>query len=516
MTGGATPHMAFSVSEKRFHFFTALDSSVFLLKSSLETSMSLFLKIFLWFWGAMAILALSLLAVQFTTQDDLVIPPKRGLMIDALAGYGRGAVNALENGGDADLKAYLAMIERRTKVRVYLFDPFGNERGVDNSKSRAPADVRELARKTSFGIDAQFELSTLRVMAAQPVLSSRGTYVFCGAVNRNLISATRSEPETQFLRVVAIFLVTGLFCFGLARYLATPVGRIRVAAQRIASGDLSARVQKNRIPRGHDEIAKLAGDFNKMADRMEALVTAQNRLLGDVSHELRSPLARLNLALELARRGDETKREAALVRIEREAGRLDELIGELLTLSRLENGLPSEKLNQNVDVAALLHEIAADAQFEAVGSGRGVQAAYDGPEECVFVRGDAELLRRAFENLTRNALKHTFDDSQVLLELRNAGDKVVVAVKDGGPGVPDAELKAIFRPFYRVETARDRAGSDRGTGLGLAIAERAVSAHGGEIRASNRKEGGLCVEIELPKRKDSRFKRESRESVVAH
>jgi signal transduction histidine kinase len=470
--------------------------------------MSLFLKIFLWFWGAMAILVLALLTINVTTRDDLVIPPTRGLMIDALAGYGRGAVISLEAGGDAELQKYLGMIEQRKKVRVYLFDPFGNERGTASQRPSAPADVRELARKTSFGIDPQFELSNSRVIAAQPVLSSRGTYVFCGAVSRNLLSAYSAEPGTQFLQFATIFLITGLFCFGVARFLASPVGRIRMAAQRITAGDLSARVQKNRFPRGHDELAKLAKDFDKMADRMEALVTAQNRLLGDVSHELRSPLTRMNLALELARRGDAAKKEAAFARIEREAGRLDELIGELLTLSRLENGLPSDKLNQNIDIAFLLQEIEADAEFEAKGGGRGVHTQYVGPEEGVFVRGDGELLRRAIENLTRNALKHTYDNSTVTLELKSDGDLVLIGVKDGGPGVPDEELKAIFRPFYRVETARDREQSVRGTGLGLAIAERAVSAHGGQIQASNNPEGGLYIQVELPKRKESRFKRE--------
>ncbi len=458
----------------------------------------------------MAVLALLLIGVKVSTKDDLVIPPTSGMISDALAGYGRGAVITLEAGGDAELRKYLGMIEKRKKVRVYLFDPFGNERGADPQRSGAPNDVLQLASKTSFNrFDPQFEISSSRIIAAQPVLSSRGTYVFCGAVSRNLLSATYVDPSTQFLYVASIFLVTGFFCFGLARFLASPVGKIRVAAQRITAGDLSARVQKNRFPRGHDELAKLAGDFDKMADRMEALVTAQNRLLGDVSHELRSPLTRMNLALELARRGDAAKKEAAFARIEREAGRLDELIGELLTLSRLENGLPADKLNQNIDMAFLLQEIEADAEFEAKGTDRGVHTQYIGPEEGVFVRGDGELLRRAIENLTRNALKHTYDNSTVSLELKSDGDKVFIAVKDGGPGVPEEELKAIFRPFYRVETARDREQSVRGTGLGLAIAERAVSAHGGHIQASNNPEGGLCVQVELPKRKESRFKRDT-------
>lgn len=467
--------------------------------------MSLFLKIFLWFWGAMAILGLSLVAVQFTTQDDLVIPPRRGLMADALAGYGRIAVQLYESGGDEALQKYLGTIERRARVRAYLFGPDGQECGAGNGKRMAPPDVRDLAVKTrevsllNGGLSsAQFELSAMRVMAAQPVTSERGTYVFAGAMSRNLLSATRDEPETQVLRVVSVFFITGLFCYGLARYLAAPVGKIRSAAQKIAQGDLSARVEPNRFPRGRDEITGLARDFDRMAERLESLVAAQNRLLGDVSHELRSPLTRLNLALELARRGDENKRVAAFERIEREATRLDSLIGELLTLSRLENGLRAETLNRTVDLTELAREVAADADFEAQNASRGVRATFTCPDKTVTVHGDAELLRRALENVARNAARHTDDNSTVDISLTRDKDSAILSVRDHGPGVPEEELDAIFRPFYRVEGARERAETDRGTGLGLAIAERAAHAHGGRIEACNAPDGGLEVQICLP------------------
>ncbi len=466
--------------------------------------MSLFLKIFLWFWGAMAILGLSLVAVRVTSQDDLVIPPRSGMVADALANYGDTAVKKFEKGGDAELRSYLRRIERRAHVRAYLFDPMGKECG---EAPRAPADLRELVYQTSTlsvqngDLGAKFELTSLNVLAAQPVRSERGTYIFAGAMSRTLLSATRDEPQTHILRVVSVFLVTGLFCYGLARYLAAPVGRIRHAAQRIALGDLSARVEPNRFPRGRDELTGLAIDFDAMAERMENLVAAQSRLLGDVSHELRSPLTRLNLALELARRGDEAKRAAAFERIEREAARLDALIGELLTLSRLENGLRAENLQKIVDLSALAREVAADADFEAQNAGRGVRATFSGEESGVNVRGDAELLRRALENVARNAARHTDANSEVeisLVPVKNGKDGWVLRVRDHGPGVPEEELNAIFRPFYRVEGARERAEFDRGTGLGLAIAERATHAHGGKIGAKNADGGGLEVEIWLP------------------
>ena len=459
--------------------------------------MSLFLKIFFWFWGSMAILSLALSAAQITTRDDLVISPNSDMMLDALQTYGLKAVDIYENNGDEALSRYLRNTEKKKKVQIYLFDPSGAQIG-NSAGHQAPSDVAALAGRTARTYFIGGQVSAFRVMASAPIFVASGTYVVCGAVSRAQLAATKINSSTRLIQLVVIGLVTGLFCYGLARFLAAPVGKIRVAAQRLAQGDLSARVEPNHFPRGKDELTRLARDFDTMASRLEGLVTAQNRLLGDVSHELRTPLTRLNLSLELARRGDEVKREAALNRIERESQRLDELIRELLTLSRLENGLPASKLNEPLDLAVLASEIAADADFEARGAGRGVRVEYKGAPQHIMTRGDSELLRRAIENLTRNALRHTGENSAVTIELGARNGDLILQVKDRGTGVPDEELEAIFRPFYRVEDARERTEKDRGTGLGLAIAERAVRAHGGYIRARNREAGGLCVSIELP------------------
>ncbi len=450
----------------------------------------------------MAILALALSAATVTTRDDLVISPKSDMMLDALQTYGLKAVDIYETNGPDALNRYLRNTEKKKKVQIYLFDPSGAEIGNDEGR-QAPSDVAYLAGKTARTYFTDFQLSPFRVMATSPIFASTGTYVVCGAVSRAQLAATKTASATRLIQLTVIGLVTGLFCYGLARFLAAPVGKIRVAAQRLAQGDLSARVEPNRFPRGKDELTRLARDFDTMASRLEGLVTAQNRLLGDVSHELRTPLTRLNLALELARRGEGAKREAAFDRIESASQRLDELIRELLTLSRLENGLPASKLNTPLDLAGLAHEIAADADFEARGAGRGVRVEYLGADEGVATRGDGELLRRAIENLTRNALRHTTNDSEVVIELAERHSGLTLSVKDRGPGVPPDQLEAIFRPFYRVEDARERAESDRGTGLGLAIADRAVRAHGGQIRARNREDGGLCVSIELPPVKEN-------------
>ncbi|BCM91882.1 sensor histidine kinase CpxA [Abditibacteriota bacterium] len=477
--------------------------------------MSLFLKIFLWFWGAMTVLVLSLILILGTLPDET--PPRSATISSILFRYGYPSIAAFLRGGDPGLRTFLQNTERQTGVKFYLFDPSCRARGLKEG-TQAPDDIQALAQNTLDSIrntpdnPSQLQITPLRLSASLPIATSRGIFVVTGSVSRSLIAFRSINTRTKILSLSFIFLTSGLFCYGLARYLAAPVGRIRRAAQRLSSGDLNARVEPNHVPRGRDEIAYLAHDFDLMAERMQSLVTAQNRLLSDVSHELRSPLARMSLALELARRGDELKKQNAMERIAREAIRLDVLIGELLTLSRLENGLRAETLNNAVDIASVVCGVEADAEFESQNAGRGVKVTYSGPEEGITMRGNPELLHRAVENVTRNALRHTNDDSTVAIELHSEGSDIVITISDGGPGVPPDELESIFRPFYRVEGARDRPDGGSGTGLGLAIAQRAIAAHGGTISASNRSEGGLCVRLSLPK---NRVLTKNEKSLVA-
>ncbi len=243
--------------------------------------------------------------------------------------------------------------------------------------------------------------------------------------------------------------------------------------------------------RRRDEIADLGRDFDRMAQQLQILVGSQRRLLHDVSHELRSPLARLQAAIGLARQQPE-KLDASLDRIERESGRLDELVGELLTLSRLEAGM-SGAMDEEVDLVGLVAGIADDAQFEAEASGRHVRFCGDGE---FVVKARAELLHRALDNVIRNAVKYTRKGTEVEVEVerRTAPDCLIVTVADRGPGVPESDLQTVFEPFFRSDSSVATAGF----GLGLAIARRAIEMHGGTIRVMNREGGGLCVAIVLP------------------
>jgi signal transduction histidine kinase len=291
-----------------------------------------------------------------------------------------------------------------------------------------------------------------------------------------------------------IFLVVGGgICYLLAWRMSAPVRRLRLAVQQLASGDFTARTGILSVRQG-DEISELGGDFDRMAERIESLLLSQKQLVRDISHELRSPLARLQVALGLARQKSSGDAEPALNRIEQEAERLNGMIGELLTLSLLEDNATLNHIGQ-VDLRDLLNEVVQDADFEAADRNR--QVLLTAQQTELMVMGDRELLRRAVENVVRNALRYTGEETavEVLLD-QNQKNQAVIRVSDHGPGVPAEMLESIFQPFYRVEEARDR--QSGGTGIGLAITARAVALHGGTVVADNRFGGGLDIIICLP------------------
>jgi two-component system sensor histidine kinase CpxA len=286
-------------------------------------------------------------------------------------------------------------------------------------------------------------------------------------------------------------LVSTVICFFLTRHLVGPIDRLRQATREMSAGNLSVRMAP-RLKGRQDDLALLAADFDNMAERVQGLLESKQQLLRDVSHELRSPLTRLQLALSLARREDGGV-ERQLTRIENEADRLEKLIARILKLVRLERpasafqGVP-------VDVSNLLQTIAQDVAIEAEARNSRVSANI---EAGLQVSGDPELLRSAFENVIRNAVRYGPSGSAVVVTAVGSGGQVQVFVRDNGPGVPEKDLKLIFEPFYRVDAARDRGGGG-GDGLGLAIAARAVVVHGGSIEAHNAPDGGLEVSMRLP------------------
>jgi two-component system OmpR family sensor kinase len=437
----------------------------------------LFWKFFLAFWLALLVAGAGVGAVVWLYQrtldergQELAIGPRAAFLVNATAA-------TLRHGGIAALQALLEDWHGRGGAHVYVVDDAGRELLGRAIPAEALAQARRLAQE-----DRESRIARLETADGRPYL------FFIPAESE--ASQRHPVPPSPLLPISIGILASLGFSALLAWYLATPIRYLRGAFDAVAAGKLDTRIGP-RMGRRRDEIADLGRDFDRMAGQLQILVGSQRRLLHDVSHELRSPLARLQAAIGLARQQPE-KLEASLDRIERESGRLDELVGELLTLSRLEAGT-SGAADEEVDLVELVASIADDARFEAEAHGRRVQFSGEGE---VLVQVRAELLHRAFENVIRNAVKYTREGTtvEVRVERQPTPDRLIVTVDDRGPGVPESDLPAIFEPFFRggagVKTA--------GFGLGLAIARRAIEAHGGNIQAMNRPGGGLRVEIVLP------------------
>ena len=293
---------------------------------------------------------------------------------------------------------------------------------------------------------------------------------------------------------LCIFMLAGfLLSYLLARHLSRPVRSLQIATQKLRAGDLSVRVGHNKGLH-YTEIRNLAQDFDSMAERLEKLVHTQQRLICDISHELRSPLTRLNLSLELARKRSGPEIQADLDRIGVDSARLEELINQVLTFARLDN-LTKNFRKDTVNLGALLVSVARDTDLEA--QTKDVALRVDVQSTAVLL-ANRELLRRALENVIRNAIRHTPERSTIDICLAPGGDvhEVLVQIRDYGTGAPEEHLADLFRPFFRVDDSRGR--NTGGTGLGLAIAYQAVRLHGGRISAANAPGGGLVVDIHLP------------------
>lgn len=299
----------------------------------------------------------------------------------------------------------------------------------------------------------------------------------------------KGPPLPLFLVITSAIFASLLFSALLAWYFTRPIRSLKQAFQAVAGGKLDTRVS-NTMSRRNDELAELGQNFDYMTGQISALVKGQRHLLHDVSHELRSPLARMQAAIGIAQQQPD-KVDATLSRLEKETDRMSDLVGELLLLSRMETGVNHNQPTQ-VDINLLLDEIVADARFEA--EAKSVTINYQ-PNGQITLRGQQELLHRAIENVLRNAIKFSDAGDTVSVEASTNSLKQIfqVIICDQGPGVADAELEKLFRPFFRGQQQRRD-----GIGLGLTIAQRAVVAHRGRIEATNRAEGGLCMTITLP------------------
>ncbi len=319
---------------------------------------------------------------------------------------------------------------------------------------------------------------------------------YCLTVHANA-GGLPDSPQSRRSRMQLVILLELLGCAGLsyivARYLSRPITELRDAARRLARGDLTARVGGRFAARG-DEAADLVREFNQMAERLAELIQSQRRLIGDISHEIKSPLARLSVALGLARRNAEAYAPRHFERMQREIEGISMLATELLTLARLQQG-GAEPRMEEVDLTGLVEGVIADVTYEA--QARAADIVFKRPDGPLRVEGNETLLRRAVENVLRNAIFYTAEGIAVDVTLsRIGGNGAVLEIRDHGPGVPAAALPHLFEAFYRVDEARTR--KTGGSGIGLAICRQAIELHGGFVRAWNAAPNGLTIEIRLP------------------
>lgn len=446
----------------------------------------LFWKIFFGFWLSLVVISIAVgIAVNFYNQarweefDNLAAGPRVELALNAVA-------VALRHGGRKTVAELFENMPQHFRRQVLIVDT----QGKDLFGHRVPYAALQRARQ-DIG-------DTTRVRGVQRVQLANGIeyLLFIPDEKRGDGTSHRHSGERPplILWLISAGLTSLLFSAGLAWYLTRPVRHLRDASRQLASGRLDTRVG-SRIGSRRDEIADLGSDFDYMAGQLQSLVSAQQRLLHDVSHELRSPLARLQVAIGLLRQNPEKTRQT-LERIERESTRLDKLVGELLTLSRLEAGVRQPAVP--VNLTQLLFDITTDAQFESAATDRKIILHC---EDELTIVGNHEALHRSLENIVRNALQHTPAHSDVEINAaRTAAGGIHISVCDAGPGVAEDKLSSVFEPFLRAD---DNMTSD-GYGLGLAIAKRAVEAHGGCIHAINRKPSGLCVEVEFEAHRERR------------
>jgi two-component system sensor histidine kinase CpxA len=449
---------------------------------------SLYWRIFLSFWLALALILVGTVSVVVNGEQQRRFSRAWTQRAEIYA----QATQTFESGGANALRDWLKGMHRAdTSAPIFITDTSGQEmlgRSI-------PDYLREPPERLAASHDVLLH-PTLKGIGGPLVLvgpDGRTYHVIVGPLRAGPhLFGELEMPAVSTATLLIALVVSAVVCFFLARYLVLPVDQLRRATRQIASGDLDVRVSP-KLKGRHDELGLLASDLDTMSERVRNLLELKQQLLRDVSHELRSPLARLQLALSLARREEGSGVERHLARIGCEADRLEELIARTLKLARLERPMQGVERTQ-VDVAELLTNIVADVGIEADAHGCSVALETARPLE---VNGDPELLRSALENVIRNAVRYAPAGSKVGIDARRAdGRRIEVIVRDHGPGVPEKDLELIFEPFYRVDAARNRAVG--GDGLGLAIAARAVAIHGGTIEARNLGSAGLAVQLSLP------------------
>ena len=429
--------------------------------------MKVYTKILLWCFGTLVLSLVAFIGVSVyvsmrNMQHGSLVPRVNGLLLDE-------AMEACQRGGQPALAAYMQRIGRHLTGQFYLTDAAGHDLATGEDRSKLLA-----AAHPDTGPPKRYE-SRQVVMYPSP----DGQYRFI-VVFDNFFDLWPYLPYYLLILTAIAFL-----CWLLATNLASPLRSLARAVDRFGAGDLSVRVNSAR----KDEIGEVGRAFDRMAERIGTLVTAERRLLQDISHELRSPLARLSFAAELSLTAQD--RTAAAARMKKEIARLTDLVGGLIQVTRAE-GDPAANNSESLRLDELIGEVVEDCRVEAEARGCQISLA---PQPEIAMHADREVLRRAVENVLRNGIRYTPGGTAVDVELQVIPGTARISVRDYGPGVPEDVLSKIFQPFFRVDDSRHTATG--GVGLGLAIASRSIGLHHGKLWAEN-VHPGLRVWIELP------------------
>jgi two-component system sensor histidine kinase CpxA len=441
----------------------------------------LFWKIFLPFWAAQAVLLGALylrLHYRISSEHPWWIQPERR-ELPVLANL---AATTFEQQGQGGLATLLDRLSLPKRSRFWLVDGEGREL---SGRAIPPQVLQDAAAaEKNEGLHHSFEANVLAATAA----TEQGKYVLIAELVPPPLAERVPGDILWTLKLGTIF--SAIICFLIAHYLTKPIERLRDATNQLARGNLDIRAGDNLGNRS-DEIADLVRDFDSMAGELRKQIQSERSLLSGVSHELRSPIARMRLALTLARRADDSEREEMLDRIEQDTIQLDSMLEQILTVARMESGQIKPKL-ESISLTDLVADVVHDAKFEAAASKATITYQY---LDDVQVKADPGMLRSAIENVVRNAIFYSGEGGRIEVELAAGDTSASVTVQDNGPGVPEDKMQLIFDPFYRVDDSRGS--KTGGMGLGLAISDNAMRSHDGGISAANVKPHGLAVTLTM-------------------
>ena len=450
-------------------------------------------KLFICFWliALLSIVTTRLISTQFS--DDSVILPAHDDDLRRLSFITR----MVEKKPPRDIETFLQRLQKRMNfgpnkpATIWLKNTESKQlysRGINKQTSLAL-----YLKKNTFNDVVSIQFPYARITGPLDIVLKNQQYqLYITSKDKNRHIGIFIMQMPAWARIATPLVISLLICWLLARSLTKPLLTIKKSATLLGDGDLSIRVE--RVAKRKDELGQLATSFNQMAEKLEQNVSAQQRLLGDISHELRSPMTRLQMALGLAQQNPLTSTELNkyLQRCELEVERLDDMISDTLALSRLENSLQPINFSK-INIVSLLTLLIEDAQFLANEKSVSIKLS---TQDSYQIMADSQLLSGALSNILTNAVKYSPESGNILVGITTENSNLIITITDEGMGVPAKNLEQLFEPFYRVVEARDR--QTGGTGLGLAIAKQAILAHLGQICANNQANQGLTVTILLP------------------